>query len=73
MTGEEKVGYFANLNRVKAQDIIHQGNFNETDYDGIYRLYLAAFDDKDLARRQRTKALERYTDAKIAQAAAARR
>jgi len=55
----------ANLNRMKAQQKIHLGQYEPTDYQHVYALYLAAFDDEALASKARANALEQYVDRKI--------
>ena len=72
MSAEQKIGLYANLNRVKAQDIIHRGDFDPCDYQGVFGLYLRAYDDVDLAHRQRTKAMKNLVDRETAAAAAGR-
>ena len=53
------------MNRVKAQAIVERGDYDPCDYEGIYNLFLTAFGNIELARRQRTKATERYADRAI--------
>jgi len=62
MTPVEKLGYSANLERCKAQDTIHRGNFDPTNHRAVYDLYLAAYDDEDLARKAQSLAAEAYMD-----------
>lgn len=62
LTPVEKIGYLANLERCKAQQRIHLGQYNPTDWKGVYDLWLYAFGDEELARKARTQALELYVD-----------
>jgi hypothetical protein len=62
MTPGEKLGWLANLERCKAQKTIHEGNFEPTDYRGVYSLYLLAHDDVRLAEKAQARALEAYVD-----------
>lgn len=67
MTEAEKIGLLANLNRVKAQDVIHLGLFDSTDWRGVYELYLNAYGDEHLARKAQTKAAEQFVDRRISE------
>ncbi|HHM11974.1 MAG TPA: hypothetical protein ENJ16_00355 [Planctomycetaceae bacterium] len=64
LSGRTKAGLLANLDAMKAQHAIHLGNFDPADYETVYRLYLAAFGDADLAARARARAMEVYVDRK---------
>ena len=64
LTPVERIGYLANLERCKAQQTIHLGNYNPMDYKGLYDLYMFAFGDESLARRAQTQALERFVEHK---------
>ena len=58
LTPAERIGYLANLERCKAQQVIHLGKYNPSDYRGVYQLYLLAFGDEDVARRAQVRAAE---------------
>ena len=58
MGSGRKAGYLANLERCKAQQTIHLGNFSPTDWQGVYQLYLFAFGDRKLAEKARVQAME---------------
>jgi hypothetical protein len=51
------MGLLANLERVKAQDMIHRGQFDPADYEGVRALYLDAYGDEELADRAQTEAV----------------
>jgi hypothetical protein len=54
----------ANLPRVKAQRTIFEGNLEGFDHDGIYNLFLTAYDDEQIATDARTDFLNRLVEAK---------
>lgn len=58
LTAYEKIGYRANLERVKAQDRIHRGDFDQGDYLGAYDLYMTAYGDPELAMKAKCNAAE---------------
>ena len=58
----EKQGYLANLERCKAQQTIHLGNFNPVDWNGVYDLYMYAFGDEALAQKAKSQALELHVE-----------
>lgn len=66
LSGDAKVGLYANLGRVKAQKRIHEGSFDPTDYKGVYALYLAAFDDEQLASKAAANAAELLVEQRTA-------
>lgn len=68
LTPLEKIGYRANLERVKAQQRIHLGLYDEANYEGVYKLYLLAYGDERLAQRAKARALDAYVDQRIKQA-----
>jgi hypothetical protein len=63
MTGEEKLGLLANLERCKAQQIIHLGKYDHENYQAVYDLYLKAYGNKELALRAKSAAAERFANA----------
>jgi hypothetical protein len=58
MTAAEKLGYLANLNRVKAQQTIHLGKFDPFNHQAVYALWMAAFGNERLARKAQAMAAE---------------
>jgi len=62
----------ANLERCKAQQTIHLGNYEPTDYEGVHELYLRAYGNRELAARAKSQAAAAYADRKVAEARAAR-
>ncbi len=62
---EKLVGLRANLPRVRAQQALQQGQFDPSDYEGVYRLVKLATGDEVQAREARLRSMERYIDAKI--------
>jgi len=44
---------------------LDSGNYSETDYEGVYELYLAAYGDEDEARKAQSVALQKYVDSKV--------
>lgn len=64
MRSEQKAGLLQNLDRIKAQSLLHNGRYDGTDYAGVYRLVLLATGDEQQARRAQAMAAERYVDAK---------
>jgi hypothetical protein len=60
LTPAQQAGLYANLPRVKAQQRIFDGRWEGLDYQGVYDLYLRAFEDTRLADSARTKFLEQY-------------
>ncbi len=60
----KKLGYIANLNRVKSQQILFDGNYDRTDYKGAYALAMAAHGDPVLANEAQAQAMEALIDAK---------
>ena len=65
LTELQKIGMYANVNTCKAQQSIHLGHYDATDYRHVYALYLAAFDDEALASKARANSLEAYVDRHI--------
>ncbi|MFN7841407.1 MAG: hypothetical protein ACK5N9_06735 [Pirellula sp.] len=49
-----------NLPRVRAQKTIEDGNYDPTDYERVYQLFLQAFDDENLARKRQTESFKLY-------------
>ncbi|TWU22449.1 hypothetical protein Pla52o_35050 [Novipirellula galeiformis] len=60
----ERAGLLANIHRVKAQDTLHRGDFDPTDYAYIHDIVMLATGDKDKANKARSDAMQRYVDKK---------
>ena len=58
-------GLAANLPRIKAQNKVNAGQFDPTDYQGVYRLVLQATGDEQQARKAQADAAERFVDSRI--------
>ncbi|MEI7673281.1 MAG: hypothetical protein WCK00_14315 [Deltaproteobacteria bacterium] len=54
------------MERCKAQQTIHAGNYDSADWKGIYSLYLLAWGDEQLARKAQGQAAEIYADREVA-------
>jgi len=52
---------------MQAQQLIHLGQLDPTDYQGAYAIYLDAFGDEALARKAQSAAAKNFADMKIAQ------
>lgn len=63
-TEERKAGFYFNLNRVRSQQILLDGNYDATNYREVYRLTLAAYGNERMAREARMRAMEAMVDAK---------
>ena len=51
-----------NLYRVKAQNRIHEGNYDPYDYANVYSLFLVAYDDEHRALKARAQSIEALMD-----------
>lgn len=58
----EKIAYLANLPRLKAQKRLDEGDYDPTDYNGVYALTLLATGDELRAVKARSKAQWRLLD-----------
>lgn len=56
--------YKANLYRVQAQKRIVEGNYDPTDYELVYSLFLIAYDDENRALKARAQSIESLMDTK---------
>jgi hypothetical protein len=61
----QQVGLIANLHRLQCQDRIYRRDFDPIDYEGVYQLFKAAYDDEDLAQRQKAAAFSIYVERRI--------
>lgn len=60
LTRGERVGYYANIPKLKAQDRLERGDIGGLDYDQYYNLHLLAYENPAEAVRARTKFLEAF-------------
>lgn len=63
---EIEVGLWANLRRVQAQGRIDRGDYCQTDPQGVFELYLAAYGQRELASKAGVRAAELLIEAKTA-------
>jgi hypothetical protein len=54
----QRIALVANMNRIKAQDTLHNGRYNPADYKAVHQLVLAATGDETQARKARADAVE---------------
>lgn len=64
LTHSQRVGLRGNLYRMQAQSRLHHGNFDPTDYEGMYSMVLLATGDEQQAVRARGQAMEALINAK---------
>jgi hypothetical protein len=55
-----KIGLIANLGRLESQDIIRSGDYDSTNYEKVYNLFICAYGDEKLASEAKLKALQKY-------------
>ena len=60
-----RLALWQNIPRIKAQQRIANGQFDGTDYQGVYHLVLLATGDEAQARKAQADAAERYVDMKM--------
>lgn len=58
LTESQQVGLLANLQRMQSQESIQRGDYNSTDHNGIYELFISAYGDENLARKMQTSAFK---------------
>jgi hypothetical protein len=58
LTPVEKLGFLANLERCKAQQTIHLGNYDPYDHRGVYRMWMDAYGKEGLARKAQSLSAE---------------
>ena len=56
MPAGRQLGLLANLPRIQAQARIYDGGIDDEDFEGVYALWMAAYGDEELARKQQTDA-----------------
>lgn len=64
LTGDQLAGLHSNIARAKAQGMLASGKYDSHNWNAVYDLVLLATGDKEQAERAKTKALERYVNAK---------
>jgi hypothetical protein len=62
LTTSQLVALEANLQRLKAQRRIESGDYDHSDYQAVYTLFLIAFEDEELARAAQSRAVDRFID-----------
>tara|TARA_R110000803_G_scaffold189560_1_gene252062 strand:+ start:455 stop:943 length:489 start_codon:yes stop_codon:yes gene_type:complete len=60
----ELLGLHGNLPRIKAQQRIESQNFDATNFEAVEQLFLAAYDDEQLALEARNQAIKANMDSK---------
>lgn len=63
MSLEQQLGLELNLPRVQAQQRLHDGKFDPDDWDGVYKLVMQAYDDRELAEKEQLAAMWRVVHA----------
>lgn len=58
LTASQRIGLLANLPRMQAQEQIQRRDLEGMDYKQVFALYLAAYDDLELAKRARLEFLK---------------
>lgn len=56
---DRQIGLLTNLPRLTCQRMIHEGRYDEHDYEAVYDLYMHAYGDEQLAREKRLEAMWR--------------
>ncbi len=62
LSNDQFVGLFANLDRVKCQQRIENGNYDATDYEHVFNLYMLAYEDENRALQARSQAIRNLMD-----------
>lgn len=65
MPESNRLALLANLPRVKAQDTLHSGHYDNTDFEAVYSMFKLATDDERLARAEQLAAAKRFVDISI--------
>ncbi len=63
LTSDQRIGLLANLGRVKCQDRLHRGDYDVSDWQGVYDLVLAAGGSELDAAKARASAIEAKMEA----------
>lgn len=64
MSEIQKLGLLQNVDKLNCMERIQRGDYKKTDFDGVYYLYLTAYEDEDLAQKMKTKAFTAYVEEK---------
>ena len=70
MPPNRQLGLLANLPRIQAQARIFDGGVDDEDFEAVYQLWLTAYGDEELARKQQTAAAWRVVRSEQAPASA---
>lgn len=62
LTERIKLGLERNIARNRARQMLADGDYSPTDYEGVYALALCATGNEDYAQRMKTEAFKRYVD-----------
>lgn len=62
LTESQQLGLRENLHRMQSQETIQRGDYQATDYNAIYNLFLSAYGDENLARKMQTEAAKAYVE-----------
>lgn len=60
MQADERAALFGNIKRVQAQQQVIDDDYDISDYDGVYRLFMLAYGKKSYAEKMKLKALEEH-------------
>ena len=64
MSEIEVLALRGNLPKLRARQRIEMGKYDPLDHESIYRLFLDAYDDEDLARKRQAESFAMYVEAK---------
>lgn len=64
LTDWEVLALREHLPRLRARQRIEAGKYDPLDYDTVYRIWLEAYGDEDLARKRQSESFALYVDAK---------
>ena len=64
LTHGQLIGLEVNLPRLKAVKRVESGDYDPTDYEAVYHLWLTAFEDENQAREAQSVALSKFVEKK---------
>jgi len=64
LTHGQLIGLEVNLPRLKAVKRVESGDYDPTDYEAVYNLWLTAFEDENQAREAQSVALSKFVEKK---------
>lgn len=62
LSESQQVGLLANLPRMQCQERIYRRDYDPADYESVYQLFKCAYDDEDLAQRNKAAAFALFVD-----------